>query len=188
MNLHPDHERFVRTSSQNSLNYFFRLLDSLDPKLRDAVMLATFMELVHPAFAAPISKHQRTGEMMEEPVNYNRFKEKMEELASFVSEPFLVQAAVHSSLAAVLNRSDETEIESVVGWNKKKVQQLTVRLLEVTDDGERESLEKMIGMLQGDSRQLRSRSNGKPRAIPAILRSRGSWLARSTSAKFPTTC
>src|SRR5262249_9246166 len=99
--LHPLHEEFTLSAPVCSVEVLLELLDSLPAQHRDDSTMLLAMAVVKPKTRAPESIHETLDEVFEEHVSYNRFKERLRQLALVAPEEVLVVGVVHHVLAMI---------------------------------------------------------------------------------------
>jgi hypothetical protein len=110
--LHPAHIRYLRNPPVNTIDYFFDLLDKLEPRDRQALFTGTFFSIINPEFEEPMDPRRQTfGELAIGKVNYTEFRTKCYKVAQQVSPHFLIQAIVFHELSAAFNCADKTIIQ-----------------------------------------------------------------------------
>jgi hypothetical protein len=122
--LHPLHERYTTAGAANSVERLITLLDAMNPpRSRDEAILLAAMLILKPRSRAPTSADEPFGELLEEHVSYNRFKDRMRELARTVPEELLVSGAIYHILAYVSNRA-QADPEEIVQTNRKVLERI----------------------------------------------------------------
>jgi hypothetical protein len=110
--LHPAHVAYFRHPTINTLDYFFGLLDKLEPEERRSFFCGSFMAIINPEFEeAADPKRQTLGELAKGKIDYTEFRKKFYEAAHEISPHFLIQAVVFHELSAAFSCADKTSIE-----------------------------------------------------------------------------
>jgi hypothetical protein len=110
--LHPAHVSYMRHPPLNTLDYFFSVLDLLDPAVRRSYFTGSFLSVINPEFDEPTDpKRQTLGELARGKMTYTDFRNKCYDLAHDISPHFLIQGIVFHELAANFNSADKTSIQ-----------------------------------------------------------------------------
>ena len=113
--LHPFHIRYLKLTLPNSLDYFFGLLDDLDPSERKEILEATEHEIINPRFREPPQDYKGTiGELMIDKVDYPTFKEKCYELAKSIDQSLVVTLVVNVTFQWLLNLGDSSNLGRII--------------------------------------------------------------------------
>lgn len=116
--LHPIHLEFLRSPPLNSFSALFKLLEALNPKVRDHVISFAQLGLINPTFTKVEDSEQTIGELLHPTLTYFEFKKKCLKLRSSVAENFLVQAIVLQSLSYTFAQGDKTRIAEIKASNR----------------------------------------------------------------------
>jgi len=118
--MNPFHFAYATSINFNKLADLFTVIDAIPPKLRDDVMMFTFIHVLGlqmselPPGADP---HKVTlGEFIENPINYKFFKQKVLEIArSKIDEAFIVQSVILDVCAGAFHAANDALME---GWRE----------------------------------------------------------------------
>lgn len=155
--LHPAHVTYIRHPPINTFDYFFGLLDRLEPTERRSFFCGSFMSVINPGFdKATDAKRQTLGELARGKITYTEFRKKCYEIGQHISPHFLVQAIVFHELAAGFNCADKTSIQQVRGNMKASISFFEKELEDPTQD--RETIEACIQDLKSSIEDIEERT------------------------------
>lgn len=100
MDLHPLHERFLKTIPINTVRRLIELLDTLPPKKRDEAVMLIAMSILKPETGAPV--HDRSA--LQEPISYSRLKDRLQFLSEVGPEGVLVAGVLQGIMAYLLTQ------------------------------------------------------------------------------------
>ncbi len=106
--LHPLHLEYIRKTPLNTLDYFLKVLDGIEPGKRDRWFYGCFICVIKPRAKEPTSGDQVMGELLLDTVSYHEFKKACNGLSDEVEEHFLVRGIVSEALAEVFRHGDKT--------------------------------------------------------------------------------
>ena len=110
--LHPAHVRYLRNPPVNTMDYFFDLLDKLEPGERRSFFTGAFLNVINPKFREPNDPRRQTlGELAIGKVDYTEFRTKCHQLVRHIAPHFLIQAIVFYELSDAFNCADKTSIQ-----------------------------------------------------------------------------
>lgn len=113
--LHPFHIRYMKLPPFNSMEYFFGILDDLDPIEREDMIGHTMTMIVNPRFRDVPPDYKGTlGELMIDKVDYPTFKDKCLNFADNVGLPFVVPSIVNATLQYLLHLGDTTGVGATI--------------------------------------------------------------------------
>jgi hypothetical protein len=108
--MHPAHLLYIKNLQLNSVDYFFKVLDKLEPLKRDRLLSWVDEIIIRPRYRESVTGKERSIDLRIDEVSYEVFKEKCFEFASFFYGAFLVSALVNFILQAVFGGGDTTSI------------------------------------------------------------------------------
>jgi len=112
--LHPAHVEYLRHPPINTFDYFFEVLDRLDPAERRSFFTGSFMLIINPEFeTATDSKRQTFGELAKGKITYTEFRKRCYEEAQYLSQHFLIQAIMFHELTGAFGCADRTDVQRV---------------------------------------------------------------------------
>jgi Restriction endonuclease len=131
--LHPAHMLYLRKWQPNTLGYFLKVLDKLDPALRDKAMAWAYFFVIAPRHREPVTDNETFGELLIDDVSYQSFKEKCHLIVAsgLISEPFLISAIVNFTLQNTFQIGDETAADDFIKQHQLRVTQFQELLDEV---------------------------------------------------------
>lgn len=162
MNLNPIHEAFLEYGLMSSLATLLRVLDDMNPKLRDATMQWTYFQVVRPAFdIAPEQafanveryKHDTIRDHMDM-VNYRLFKDKCSAVADQLDEYFLVNAIVGETAAWLARNADPAKIALRRESLTRDIDRITGMEQLETEQWKTDQLSELLAMLRTELTNL----------------------------------
>jgi hypothetical protein len=140
--LHPVHLMYLKRSSLNTLDYFFEVLDRLDPEKRDKLLGWVYTPIIKPMRREPITEEETLMELQIDEVSYEVFKEKCYEIAPVFDQILLVPALVNFILQHHFVISDLTEIDATLERHKSTIAhyQNLIREIDTDKDEDKENL------------------------------------------------
>jgi hypothetical protein len=103
--------------------------------------------VINPAMGEFTTIHQTLGDLIQEPVSYARFKEKIRLLATQETEQLLVAGIVHETLALLLGLANP-DVEKVKARHQGMIDHVQEMLTEELPDWKQAQLEQMAEMSQ----------------------------------------
>lgn len=144
---HPAHLRYVLRPPLNTLDYFFRLLDSTDGSMRDEVFGLVYHAIIGPRYRKPRHRKETIGELQLDVTNYSAFQTKCREVANNpVAESFLVQAIVSDVLGHVWQFCDPEHVNAAMSRNEETIVHFTEELRTETDTEKIEAIRGIIAI------------------------------------------
>lgn len=145
--MHPAHESYVRRPSQNTLTYFLRAIDEIEPGLRETLFAWGYWHVINPAFKASASGQETLATLAEPKITYENFVAKCLRLGRdrTISGSFLVSSLViealrwsqHAADPVEAARAHQISLDTIALWEDE--------LKTATDDNVTERLQQMIG-------------------------------------------
>lgn len=148
--LHPAHVLYIQKPSFNTLNYFFELLDTLNPKRRDAVLGWIYEFIIKPRYE--VHTVEMLGRQVEIPgkpideVSYEAFKKSCYQLRGIIDEVLLVFLIVSFVLQFSFSVSDITSVGEKLSANERTYEYLRKQAKEEPD--KKDEIERMISTTQ----------------------------------------
>ena len=142
--LHPAHIQYLKFPAINTLDYFFQVIDILDPIKRDKIFGNTYYAVIAPRFRAPSNDNEKMGDLMLDKCDYDNFKKKCYELNKYTTDVFLVPSIMNFTLQTLLDYGDPFSLDIKI----KRNQELVTSLEKETDLKNLETREKMIQMVK----------------------------------------
>jgi len=120
--LHRSHLLYIKDNPWNSLDYFFKVLDSTDAEKRDDALNWAYY-FIFPRKTMPESSRfgKFSGPKHLDNYSYKDFKRDCRQLANFVNEAFVVHAIVNWSLSGLFGISDTTNISQRIADDKERI-------------------------------------------------------------------
>ncbi len=110
--LHPAHVRYLKHPPLNSLDYFFGVLDELEPGERKSFFLMSILCIINPQADEPTDAHRQSlGDLIRGKIDYVTFRQKCYSLAGYISPDIIVMAIVHRELSMRFVAGDITAIQ-----------------------------------------------------------------------------
>ncbi len=146
MEMHPIHEKFLKTCPSNSAPRLLELMDVLPSKARDSLLIPTAISVLQPKTRNPESVHETTASLFDEHVSYSRFKAKLVEMTQVVPGELVVLAVVHRFLSTIYGFA-HFDLEKIIANHRGTIARLQ-GYLEQDDlpDWKRSQLEPLIQM------------------------------------------
>ncbi|RJQ51601.1 MAG: restriction endonuclease [Actinobacteria bacterium] len=143
---HPAHVRYVLRPSLNTLDYFFGLLDEMEPGMRDDVLGWSMFYVINPRFREPVDQDETFGQLQLDAVDYPAFKRRCRELVENrrLHDILLVQAIMGNALAWIFSLSNEADTRRHVRFMEHAAKHFGEKLAACTDAEERKRLERLI--------------------------------------------
>lgn len=127
--MHPAHIRYLKFGHPNKLDYFFQLLDGMEPKDRTDALALTIQEIIAPRFKDPPPGFKGTpGDLMIDKVDYPSFKEKCYQLAKIVEPHFVVLSVVNHALQYLLHIGDTTSVDIFISRHNDTIEFMQKRI------------------------------------------------------------
>lgn len=114
--LHPAHIIYLREMKFNSLDYFFKILDDLDPSFRDRIFSWAYEFIIKPRYSEPVTGKETLNDLRIDKVSYDIFKNKCIEIveSNLLDECLLIYLIISLVLWFQLGVSDFTDEDQFV--------------------------------------------------------------------------
>ena len=111
--LNPAHLTYIKQSKMNSIDYFFDVLDDLDPKKRDSVLSWVYHLIIRPRYREAISENETLKDLEIDEVSYRAFRKKCYEIVKtdLFSQEAFVFLIVNFTLQMQFGISDTTSVD-----------------------------------------------------------------------------
>lgn len=110
--MHPAHIEYVKDHPTITLNYFFIILDNLDPEKRDKILEMTYYAVIKHLYKDPITGKDIDSSNIQSKISYEQFKIKTYYLSRHVEEYFLLFSIVSFTLSFLFKLGDKTSNKS----------------------------------------------------------------------------
>ena len=152
--LHPAHQRYMRQPSINTIAQMLAILDSIEPKKRDAIFGMSYHDVINTRFKKPVTGNEKIKDLMIDPVDYSAFREKCVELSKQVVEHFLVRAVISDALLWTAHLGNPMDVERVVAVHQDLIRQFEADLLQTTDLVEKTRIQEFLEFAQDKARTV----------------------------------
>jgi len=122
--LHPAHIQYLKFYAINTLDYFFKVIDTLDPVKRDKIFDCIFHVVIAPRFFTPRSDNEKIADLMLDKCDYGAFKKKCYELEKYTSDVFLIPSIMNFTLNTLLDYGDSFSLDIKIKRNQELVASL----------------------------------------------------------------
>ena len=144
--LHPAHLLFLRKVPLNTLDYFFEVLDSVDPNKRNTAMDLAFHTIIQPRYREPISGSETRRERLIDEISFRIFKERCQELTKYFPGEIIVFLCLHLTLWQLFHSADMSRREELIDSHEYTIEYSRKRISE--KPGEAKDLENLIQKTQ----------------------------------------
>lgn len=138
--MHPLHLKYISEPRNNSINYFFSIMDEINPEKRDKIL--------------EMSYHFSYGY---KEVNYEKYKGKIFEVRKNNFESFIVKSIVDQILEYLFNFSNKIKLAETINKNKDMVMVLKEKLDDPSSKN-KEQLKRLIKFLEKNIESLPKRN------------------------------
>jgi hypothetical protein len=188
LGLHPAHTAYMRRPTLNTIEQLITILDSIEPKRRDAIFGMTYHSVIKPRYRSPVTRNEKIKDMLIDPVDYPSFRAKCMELSKHVSQHFLVGAIVSDALRWIAHAADPLDVDRVITVNQDMARYLEDELRDANTPEERSEIQKTLDIIQNHLQTIperRRESEGHyeflcesilPRFYLESLNSRNIWV------------
>jgi hypothetical protein len=152
--LHPAHLRYVRQPYLNRIEQMLAILDSIEPKRRDAIFSVSYHAIVNPKFNQPVTGKEKFKDLLVDRVDYPAFRTKCVELAKHVGEHFLVRAVISDALAWTAHLANPLDVERRVTVHQDLIRQFEGDLLKATNPEEKSEIQHLLEITKDQARTV----------------------------------
>jgi len=146
--LHPAHIEYLKFPALNTLDYFFEVLDTLEPNKRDRIFASTYLFVGAPRFRRPCNDNEKIGDLMVDRCNYDTFKKKCYELREQTTEVFLIPSIMNFTLQILLDYGDQFSLDSKIERNKLLIASLEKSKKDTGAESTKEMIERVKGLIE----------------------------------------
>ncbi len=121
--LHRAHILYLKSIAVNSLDYFFKLLDSLDPEMKEEIISSAKLHIINPRTRKPVTGNETLRDLLIDSLDYESFRKRCYFLAHshVVSQSLLVETIVGHTLRILLMLGDTTAVDEKIENIKRDI-------------------------------------------------------------------
>jgi hypothetical protein len=134
--MHPAHLVYLKRTTFNSLDYFFTVLDVLDPQKREEVLSWGYHAIINPRRRPAVTGNEKLGDLYIDEISYEAFRDKCYEKAKAFDQFLLVYALVNFILQSQLSVGDLTAIDELVERHNSTIAYFQNLIREIEADDE----------------------------------------------------
>ena len=144
--MHPMHIKYISKPNNNSLDYFFSIMNNFDSAKRNEIVRNAAYFVINPRYKKPITGKETRNELRIGNLDYNTLKEKCYALKPILG-PSTVKFVVTTILEWTFFYGDKTSIDFVLERHKSIIE-LMQEDLEVAEEIEKEMIVRLIGKME----------------------------------------
>ncbi len=122
--MHPAHIQYLKFPAINTLDYFFKVIETLNPVKRDKIFESTYHFVIAPRFRAPSNDNEKIANLMLDKCDYGDFEKKCYELKKYTSDVFLIPSIMNFTLNTLLDYGDSFSLDIKIKRNQELVASL----------------------------------------------------------------
>jgi hypothetical protein len=135
--MHHSHIEYLKLPLPNTFEYFFNILEEVNPKTRDDMLSSSYHSIINPRYKkAPKDYKGTVGDLRIDKVDYSSFKQKCYELSQYLPELFIITAIVNQSLQYLLHLGDSTSMEKFIAINRYSISNFKKQIEEGKPDSD----------------------------------------------------
>ena len=147
--MHLAHLLFLREMPRNTLDYFLKVLKSIDSKERENIIFSAYTILPGLEVRKPKSLDETLGELITTDFSLSAFEDKCKEFAKHIGERFLVFGLTHHLLQSLFHQADVVNREWFVNNFRTTIEGLKGKIEEEKDPTEIASTKEFIEDMEG---------------------------------------
>lgn len=111
--MHPNHLLYIKKYRNNTLDYFFQIMDVVDEKKRDIILSFPYLYIINPKLRKALPGKEKHIDLFMAEMNYENFKKKCYEIEQYYPK-ILVNYVTDSILKILLDFGDLTSIDEKI--------------------------------------------------------------------------